>query len=491
MSDLLLDLIRANLALSAAVVLVLLLRAPVGRRLGAQAAYWLWVVPPLAALASLLPARTLMVTVSAAAPLSATEIAPPGALRAAAELPVLPPPDVLDVAGLAVAAWIVGALVTLGFLAGRQRRFVRALGELTREAGVFRAARPGAGPALIGVLRPRIVVPADFEERFTAAERDVVIAHEQAHLRAGDPLVNAVSALCQCLCWFNPLAHVAVRRLRLDQELACDAAVIAARPTARKPYAQAMLKTQGLNLAAPLACAWPTHPVKERIARLKAAPPSASARLADGALAAGLTVFGGLAAWAAQPPDIRTRTVAPGAVRASAPAAVVSPQAFFLGARLIEAIGEGYPDAIRSFVKAGADVNHYTPGDGTPLVAATRLGDVSTARLLLEKGALVDKPAPGDGSPLIMAAAHGRLEMVRLLVAAGSDVNQYVKYDETPLINASRHGNLAVVGYLIDHGADPNLAVPSGNRPGEMRSPLSMAANRQVADYLESRGARR
>eukprot|EP01035_Chromulina_nebulosa_P016679 gene16679-22118_t len=38
--------------------------------------------------------------------------------------------------------------------------------------------------------------------------------------------------------------------------------------------------------------------------------------------------------------------------------------------------------------------------------------------------------------------------------------------------------------------ADPNLAVPSGNMPGEMRSPLSMARDQQISDYLKSRGAR-
>ena len=81
--------------------------------------------------------------------------------------------------------------------------------------------------------------------------------------------------------------------------------------------------------------------------------------------------------------------------------------------------------------------------------------------------------------------------MAQFLVAAGADVNAYVKFDETPLINAARSGDLALVRFLIDRGADPNLAVPSGNRPGEMRSPLNMAANPQVADYLKSRGARR
>ena len=56
--------------------------------------------------------------------------------------------------------------------------------------------------------------------------------------------MNAVVALIQCLCWFNPLVHLAARWIRFDQELACDAAVIAERPGLRRPYAEALLKTQ-------------------------------------------------------------------------------------------------------------------------------------------------------------------------------------------------------------------------------------------------------
>jgi beta-lactamase regulating signal transducer with metallopeptidase domain len=478
---------RANLAGAAAVIAILALRPVVGRVFGARAAYALWALAPLAMAASLLPARqvTQVVTPALAVPMPA----------AAAEEVARAVSDVvlsgLDWGAVAFGAWAAGALACLATLAASQFAFHRALGRLRPEAGRLRSELSGFGPVLLGVVRPRIVLPADFEARFSPDEREVVLAHEQAHLSAGDHLVNAAAAAVRCLCWFNPLAHLAVRWLRVDQELACDATVVARHPDRRRSYAEAMLKAQAPLLTAPLACHWPgrgSHPLKRRIARLDRPAPSRARRAAGMVAVAALSAGAAAAAWAAQPAQVVT------VVRGGAPAPAATPsdpRARELGRGLLEAIDEGYPDTIRRLVDAGADVNRYVPGDGTPRVVAARLGDVPTARLLLARGAGVGQPAPGDGSPLIMAAAHGRLEMVRLLVEAGADVNQYVPFDETPLINAARHGDLAVVGYLIDHGADPNLAVRSMNRPGDMRSPLSMAADGQVADYLRSRGARR
>jgi beta-lactamase regulating signal transducer with metallopeptidase domain len=479
---------RANLAGAAAVIAILLLRPVVGRGFGARAAYVLWALAPLAMAASLLPARQVTEVVTPAlAAVPTTPAAAEQVARAVSEA-VLPS---LDWGSLTLAVWAVGAAACLAALAASQFAFHRALGPLRPEAGRLRSVLSGFGPVLLGVVRPRVVLPADFEARFSPDEREVVLAHEQAHLSAGDHLVNAAAAILRCLCWFNPLAHLAVRWLRVDQELACDATVVARHPDRRRSYAEAMLKAQLHPLTAPLACHWPgrgVHPLKRRIARLDAPVPGRTRRAAGLVTVLALCAGAAAAAWAAQPAQVVTvvRGDAPPPSRTAAGA-----RSRELGRSLLEAIDEGYPDSIRRLVDAGADVNRYVPGDGTPLVVAARLGDLPTARLLLAHGAAVGQPAPGDGSPLIMAAAHGRLEMVRLLVDAGADVNQYVPFDETPLINAARHGDLAVVGYLMDRGADPNLAVPSMNRPGEVRSPLSMAADPAVAQYLKSRGARR
>jgi len=311
-SDLLLLVVRANLVLAVAVGLILALRPIMLRRFGARVTYALWALAPLAVLASLLPARRIVVAAGSmasqivenqAAALPAPALVPKAVSLAA---PLFDPVPYL------VGAWALGALVCVGLLAWRQHSFGRALGTLRREAGLYRAEATGVGPAVVGALRPRIVVPADFEARFEPEEREVVLAHEQAHYRRGDPLANGVVALGQCLFWPNPLAHVAAHYVRMDQELACDAAVIARFPGARKRYAEAMLKTQLAPMAAPLACYWPgrsAHPMKRRIAMLKEASPATPRRVAGLAIVGVLSLGAGVAAWAAQPARIETRII--------------------------------------------------------------------------------------------------------------------------------------------------------------------------------------
>lgn len=287
---------KLSVAGSLAAALVLSLRLPLRRGFGAQAAYALWWCVPLAMLAVLLPARRMA---AEAPPLLAGlqgRVAPLHADGAG-----------IDWMGPVLALWLAGALATAIVLGCRHLHFLRGLGALQAVAGgsaqVFRAQGDGAAlPALVGLLRPRIVLPHDFERRYTAEEQRLVLAHERVHLRRGDAWANAVAAVVLCLHWFNPLLHVALRRFRLDQELACDAAVVAGMPAARKAYASAMLKTQFTGPLAPMACQWtPRHPLKERIAMLKRKTPSRVRMIFARTLVAALAVASGYAAWAQQP----------------------------------------------------------------------------------------------------------------------------------------------------------------------------------------------
>lgn len=302
-ADLLDTLVRANLAAAAAILLVLVLRRPVRRLFDARAAYALWLTAPLAVVASLLPRPEAVAMLE---PLTLTADA------VARTAPLPPVPDLM--ASVLVAAWLGGALFVSGMLARRQARFMVALGRLTPTGGgVLRAEHPAVGPAVIGALRPRIVTPADFEIRFDAEERALILSHEGVHLARGDGLVNAVAATAQCVCWFNPLVHVAARTLRIDQELACDAAVLARHPQQRRRYAGALLKAQLDAPMLPVGCHWPAsgdHPLKERIAMLKSPLPARSRRIAGLAAAALASLTAAGAAWAIQPSPAPTRVTA-------------------------------------------------------------------------------------------------------------------------------------------------------------------------------------
>jgi beta-lactamase regulating signal transducer with metallopeptidase domain len=305
---------RANLVLAAAIVFVFLLRAPVRDWFGARVAYALWLIPPVAASMCFLPPRTLIVSTPALSPEPSTGLdAFSFAAPAAPLLPYSPTPLLASFdPQLALAAiWIGVALIWLVVLALRQRRFVASLGELAERndlgRGVFTAQAKGQGPALIGLLQPRIVTPADFDERYTEEERAIMLAHERAHLRQGDPLVNAAAAFLQCLCWFNPFVHAGIRALRIDQELACDAFVLASSRAPRRSYAQALIKTHIAREPAPLGCAWPPvslDAMKERIAMLKRNLPSRTQTLLGASAIALVGVFACAAAWSAQPPNV-------------------------------------------------------------------------------------------------------------------------------------------------------------------------------------------
>lgn len=290
---------KANLAAGLVVLPVLGLRALVRPRFGAGAAYLLWLAPLAAGLAVLAPhpaARTLItpMVVSATTAVDAFVAAAPAQLSAGP-----------DLAGLAFAVWLVGVAAAAALLARRQGAYLAAMGRLEPcVGGVFRAEHPGVGPAVVGVLRPRIVAPADFETRFGEQERALILAHEGVHLKRGDAAVNALACAVQCLCWFNPLVHVAARLLRIDQELACDAAVIGRFPAARRAYAELLLKTQLVGQPLPLGCHWPAgaeHPLKERIAMLKSPLPERAVRGMGIAVVACVTLGAGGLAWASQP----------------------------------------------------------------------------------------------------------------------------------------------------------------------------------------------
>jgi beta-lactamase regulating signal transducer with metallopeptidase domain len=258
-SELMPLLLRAALFASFAILVVLALRRPLLRWLGASLAYQAWLLVPLVVAASVLPGRpgTVLQSVEVLRPVQT--------LTAQATTPAS--------SGQADTLWLVWAAGA----AAVALRFVLAQRAFLRQAGAG-----DAGPASIGLLHPRIVLPHDFATRYSAAEQALVLAHERAHIARGDLYANLLAALFQCVFWFNPLVHLGVRRFRQDQELVCDAAVMRQLPGQRRAYAEALLKSHtSAAAAAGIHCHWQhPHPTKERIMSLQHTPPGTFRRLA-------------------------------------------------------------------------------------------------------------------------------------------------------------------------------------------------------------------
>lgn len=255
-------LLAQTVALTLAVVAVRGLQALVLGRHGAGAVYLAWLLVPVAMGAAALPHPAAATALALRVDVSA--IAPAWVVAA----PVAP----LDTHGGVVtwlaAAWLAGALLLVAVLALRQRRFESTL---TRGPGTAARLPVGAGPAVLGLLRPRIALPRDFESAFDGEEQRLMLLHEQVHLRRRDNVWNLLASALLVLHWFNPIAWWAARRLRADQELACDAAVLRREsPAALAAYAGALLKVQGVALTPPFATAWQSsHPLVERVRMLQ------------------------------------------------------------------------------------------------------------------------------------------------------------------------------------------------------------------------------
>lgn len=325
-------LLRSTWALAVAAVLVMVLRPLWRRWLGAGAVLWLYLLLPAALLATSLPGPRVVLdapaTLVAEKPVPAGQPLPaarpasgpsmangsssisPAMQISLAKEPVSPAARFPQVDALTVAllAWAAGALALAGWLLQQQRRFRRRLGRLQRrEANLWQASANDIGPVVIGLLRPRIIVPADFDLRYDAQQRALVLAHERVHLRRGDLPMNALACALRCLFWFNPLVHLAAAKLRLDQELACDAAVLAKNPRAGRAYATALLNTQLADLGLPVGCAWQSsHPLTWRISMLKKPLPGPARLMLGAGLAVLASSAGAAALWQQQPATIVT-----------------------------------------------------------------------------------------------------------------------------------------------------------------------------------------
>lgn len=141
--------------------------------------------------------------------------------------------------------WIVGALISLGmvlvgltrlaWIASRSERIVTGrwkelADEIAAEYGLRRPvvllqSEHRALLATWGLFQPKVLLPASARE-WPEDRIRVVVAHELAHIRRGDWLVQMMADLLRSAYWFNPLVWIVCRRLRLESEHACDDAVL-------------------------------------------------------------------------------------------------------------------------------------------------------------------------------------------------------------------------------------------------------------------------
>lgn len=308
-------------------LVVLLLRGPVAARLGARAAYMLWLAPALRMVMPPLP------TTFATLPVQRVQ----EAIFVAASPSVTVTPALTDATTgltwgiLLTLVWLGGALLFFAHHQLAYRRFVRRirataqLVDSSDKIGISTSPLV-TSPLAYGIFGKAIIVPHDFGTRFDAIEQRLALAHELTHHRRGDPIINAAALAMLALHWFNPVAHIAHRAFRLDQESACDAVVLRKASAAdRHAYGSALFKAAmgPVPLAACAMAAATT--LKARLRRIIAQPQSGVTTAAGAALAAVLIVVGVMV------------TASNGIAASQLPVETITPRAIILGGGIIDA----------------------------------------------------------------------------------------------------------------------------------------------------------
>jgi beta-lactamase regulating signal transducer with metallopeptidase domain len=279
------------LAVSILILLVLLVRRPVARMFGARAAYALWLAPALRVALPSLPAG--LAPVPASSPVGAVNysIVEATASHAAG----LAPPMVI------ATLWLAGSILFLGVHWWRHQRFlgrVLARGRRLEIADApydIVASSAVDGPMATGLVHPLIIVPADFEQRFSPEQQRFALWHEQLHHRRGDIWASAAALIVTSLLWFNPFAHFALGAFRRDMEAACDERLLAEAGRAAAPaYAETILRCAVRPVPRTLCALTAIDELKGRLTMLKTnhgpARRIAGLLLAGGMAIAGLTL---------------------------------------------------------------------------------------------------------------------------------------------------------------------------------------------------------
>jgi beta-lactamase regulating signal transducer with metallopeptidase domain len=165
----------------------------------------------------------------------------------------------IDWMSYAVIAWIAGVyMFTLRTLGGwmllmrlrRQRAepiagdLLESCLELQRRIGVTRAVRfvcskAAETPAVMGWLKPVVVVPLSALAGLSAWQVQAIIAHELAHIKRWDILVNAVQIVAETLLFYHPAVWWVNRFIRNEREHCCDDVAVEVCGNARE-YARAL-----------------------------------------------------------------------------------------------------------------------------------------------------------------------------------------------------------------------------------------------------------
>ncbi len=130
------------------------------------------------------------------------------------------------------------------------------------------------------------------------------------------------------------------------------------------------------------------------------------------------------------------------------------------GTALMAASYQGFDEIVKDLIGAGANVNEATYDGWTALMSASSGGKADIVKILLDAGAKVNISNENGKTALFVASYKGHTDVVRALLARGADVNAKEFGYWTAVAEASKYGRTDTVKALVEAGADVNISQP-------------------------------
>ena len=184
-------------------------------------------------------------------------------------------------------------------LAARCERLCAALA-ITRPVRFLQSTFVKA-PAVVGWLRPVVLIPVSVVLGLTSAQLEAVIMHELAHIRRLDAAANLLQMAVETVLFYHPAVWWISRRIRIEREHCCDDVAVAMSGDALG-YAKALASLEEWRGVEPVLAAT-GGVLKQRIARLLGANVPTNA--ASAVCASGIGLFGLVACLVAHGTDVK------------------------------------------------------------------------------------------------------------------------------------------------------------------------------------------
>lgn len=125
-------------------------------------------------------------------------------------------------------------------------------------------------PLAVGWLKPVILIPPSALMGLTPRQLELILAHEFAHIRRYDHLINLFQVILETLLFYHPVVRWVSNRVRVERENCCDDLVVAHTGDS-VAYARALTELEGLrNVSPQLAIAATDGQLLHRVNRLVA-----------------------------------------------------------------------------------------------------------------------------------------------------------------------------------------------------------------------------